>query len=118
VTAGKRVSWVELYLDLIFVVAIGQLAGTRVFLVASSRIPGVVGALLLLATFQLARLEPVLSPYGYLWLLAGWVAMCAALSTWRSGDDVPMLERYYGRRARRRGTPGRVRGRGGRGRGG
>jgi hypothetical protein len=39
---GKRVSWVELYLDLVFV---------------------------LVATFQLARLRPELSPYGYVWLL-------------------------------------------------
>jgi hypothetical protein len=57
------------------------LMGTRVFLFSSSRVPGVVRALLLVATFQLARLRPELSPYGYVWLLTGWMVMCAALST-------------------------------------
>ena len=49
------------------------LTGTRVFLFSSSRVPGVVRALLLVATFQLARLRPELSPYGYVWLLTGWM---------------------------------------------
>ena len=39
--------------------------------------PGIVRTLLLVATFQLARLRPELSPYEYLWLLTGWVVMCA-----------------------------------------
>jgi low temperature requirement protein LtrA len=41
------------------------LMSTRVFLFSSSRVPGAVRALLLVATFQLARLRPELSPYGY-----------------------------------------------------
>jgi hypothetical protein len=67
---GKRVSWVELYLGLVFV---------------------------LVATFQLARLRPELSPYGYVWLLTGWMVMCAALSTRvLHGDAEGDLERYLG----------------------
>jgi hypothetical protein len=68
-----------------------------VFLLASSRVPGVVRALLLIATFQLGRLAPELSPYAYLWLLAAWMVMCAALSTRAShGDAEGDLERYLG----------------------
>ena len=73
------------------------LSGTRVFLLASSRVPGVVRALLLIATFQLGRLAPHLSPYAYLWLLAAWMVMCAALSTRAvHGDARGDLERYLG----------------------
>ena len=83
------------------------LSGTRVFLLASSRVPGVVRALLLIATFQLARLAPALSPYAYVWLLTGWMVMCAALSTRAShGDTQPDLERYLGP-SRAAGSPGR-----------
>ena len=42
-----------------------------------ARVPGIVRTLLLVATFQLARPRPELSPYEYLWLLTGWVVMCA-----------------------------------------
>ena len=73
------------------------LSGTRVFLMASSRVPGVVRALLLVATFQLGRLHHVLSPHEYLWLLTAWVTMCAVLST-RSPDGV-LLERFLGGRS-------------------
>jgi low temperature requirement protein LtrA len=51
------------------------LLGTRVFLVASRRVSGLARALLLVATFQLARLEGELSAHAYLWLLTGWVVM-------------------------------------------
>jgi hypothetical protein len=83
------------------------LSGTRVFLLASSRVPGVVRALLLIATFQLGRLAPELSPYAYLWLLAAWMVMCAALSTQAShGDAAGDLERYLGP-SRAAGSPAR-----------
>ena len=42
-------------------------------------VSGAVRALLLVATFMLGRLHEVLSPHEYVWLLAAWVAMCAAL---------------------------------------
>jgi len=83
------------------------LMGTRVFLFSSSRVPGVVRALLLIATFQLARLRPELSPYGYVWLLTGWMVMCAALSTRvLHGDAEGDLERYLGA-SRAAGSPAR-----------
>ncbi len=74
------------------------LSGTRVFLMASSRVPGLVRALLLIATFQLGRLHHALTPHEYLWLLTAWVVMCAVLGT-RSPDG--MVERFLdgGRRA-------------------
>ncbi len=88
--------------------AIGiYLTGTRVFLFSSSRVPGVVRALLLVATFQLARLRPELTPYGYVWLLTGWMVMCAALSTRvLHGDAEGDLERYLGA-SRGSGSPAR-----------
>jgi hypothetical protein len=64
-------------------------------------------ALLLVATFQLARLRPELSPYGYVWLLTGWMVMCAALSTRAlHGDAEGDLERYLGA-SRAAGSPAR-----------
>ena len=73
------------------------LTGTRVFLFSSGRVPGVVRVVLLIATFQLARLEPELSAYAYLWLLTAWMVMCAALSTRvLHGDAEGDLERYLG----------------------
>ena len=79
------------------------LAGTRVFLLATSRVPGFVRALLLVATFMLGRLGPELSPHGYLWLLTAWVVMCAALSTRTAGgDDTAELEHYLGGRRQAR----------------
>jgi len=79
------------------------LSGTRVFLTATSRVPGVVRALLLVATFQLGRLHHVLTPHEYLWLLTAWVTMCAVLST-RSlrGEEDVTLERYLGGRPPKR----------------
>jgi hypothetical protein len=65
-----------------------------VFLIASRRVSGLARALLLVATFQLARLEGHVSAHTYLWLLAGWVVMCAALTTRTVDDDE--LERYAG----------------------
>ena len=55
------------------------LLGTRVFLVATNWVSGAARAVLLVATFLLARLD--LEPYAFLWLLAGWTVMCAGLST-------------------------------------
>jgi hypothetical protein len=83
------------------------LMSTRVFLFSSSRVPGVVRALLLVATFQLARLRPELSRYGYVWLLTGWMVMCAALSTRvLHGDAEGDLERHLGAsRAERSAAP-------------
>jgi low temperature requirement protein LtrA len=72
------------------------LAGTRAFLMAT-RVPGIVRTLLLVATFLLGRLEPVLSPHAYVWLLAGWVAMCALLTT-RSAGTEEAVERVFARR--------------------
>jgi low temperature requirement protein LtrA len=57
------------------------LVGTRAFLRASPHVPGVVRVLVIVATFQLGRLAPSLSAHAYLWLLTGWVALCAALSS-------------------------------------
>jgi low temperature requirement protein LtrA len=55
------------------------LAGTRAM--GSARVPRIARVALVLATFQLARLGPTLTAHGYLWLLAGWALMCAALTT-------------------------------------
>ena len=75
------------------------LAGTRVFLTATARIPGLVRALLLIATFQLARIGPELGAHGYVWLLTGWVTILALLSTRTSrGDDDEALGRFLGGR--------------------
>jgi low temperature requirement protein LtrA len=75
------------------------LAATRAFLIGTSRVPTVVKTLLLLATFMLGRLQDVLSPHAYLWLLAGWVVMCAALATRAPGrDDAEAVARYLGER--------------------
>jgi low temperature requirement protein LtrA len=68
------------------------LLGTRVFMFASRRVSGFARVLLLVATFQLGRLEGALSPHAYVWLLAGWVVMCAALTT--RGVDKAEIERY------------------------
>ncbi len=75
------------------------LLGTRVFLAASRHVSGLARVLLLVATFQLARLEGELSPHAYLWLLAGWVVMCAALTTRKVDDEE--LERYLDREVSR-----------------
>jgi low temperature requirement protein LtrA len=73
------------------------LGGTRAISAGSRWVPRIVRTLVLLATFQLARLRPELSPYGYLWLLTGWVLMCAVVTTRISGrDEEPDLERYLG----------------------
>jgi low temperature requirement protein LtrA len=63
------------------------LAGTRAFLSSSIPVPGIVKTLLLVATFLLGRLHTELSPHAYVWLLAGWAAICAALTT-RSADQL------------------------------
>jgi hypothetical protein len=56
-----------------------------------------VRVLVALATFQLARLEAVLDPYGYVWLLTGWVLVCAVLTTRPPGHDVDRdLASYFG----------------------
>jgi low temperature requirement protein LtrA len=89
------------------------LAGTRALLRASGRIPGIARLLVLLATFQLARLHGELSPHGYVWLLTAWVVMCAALTTRgpRAAEELEQqVERHLGgatpaRAARSRGGP-------------
>jgi low temperature requirement protein LtrA len=75
------------------------LAGTRVFMLAPSRIGGIVRLLVLVATFQLGRLRPELSAHAFLWLLTAWTVMCAALTT-RGGDraEPEDLDRYLGGR--------------------
>jgi low temperature requirement protein LtrA len=57
------------------------LAGTRAFLVSGRGVPGAVRVLVLVATFFLGRLHSVLSPHEYLWLIAAWMVVCAALTT-------------------------------------
>jgi low temperature requirement protein LtrA len=75
------------------------LATTRAFLIGTSRVPTVVKTLLLVATFMLGRLHGVLSPHAYLWLLTGWVVLCAALATRAPGrDDAEAVARYLGER--------------------
>jgi low temperature requirement protein LtrA len=82
------------------------LGGTRVFMAANGRAAHAVRIVVLIATFQLGRLRPDLSPHAYLWLLAAWVAMCAVLTT-RGKDaaaDEDALARYT-RRHQGRTTP-------------
>ena len=57
------------------------LLGTRTFLRGSARVPGAVRAVAVVATFQLGRLAPALAPHAYVWVLTGWVALCAALTS-------------------------------------
>jgi low temperature requirement protein LtrA len=79
-------------------VGIGMyLAGTRAFLIGDNRVPRIVRVAILIATFQLARLRPELSAHAYLWLLAAWVAVCAALTT-STDDREAALARYLGGR--------------------
>jgi low temperature requirement protein LtrA len=56
------------------------LLGTRAFMFATKRVSGFLRALIVVATFQLGRWHEDLSPHGYLWLLAVWVMLCAALT--------------------------------------
>ena len=62
------------------------LAGTRAFR-GSSRAPAVVRGVVIVATFQLGRLSPALSAHAYLWVLTGWVALCAALTQRPAPDE-------------------------------
>jgi len=58
------------------------LASTRSFLeLRGRRRATILRVLVLLATFALWRLEEPLGPHGYVWLLAVWVAGCAAVTT-------------------------------------
>ena len=57
------------------------LAGTRAVFAGSPRVPRIARVLVLIATFQLGRLHGDLSGHAYLWLLAGWVIVCAVLAT-------------------------------------
>jgi low temperature requirement protein LtrA len=77
------------------------LGGTRVFMATTGRVSHVVRVVVLVATFQLARLHTELTPHAYLWLLAVWVAMCAALTTRGSDGDDVALARYFRRSQRR-----------------
>ena len=67
------------------------LLSTRVFMMATKRISGFIRVVILVATFMLGRLHTVLSPHEYVWLLAAWVVMCAALTSRN-----PRLERFLG----------------------
>ena len=67
------------------------LLSTRVFMMATSRVSGFVRVLIIVATFMLGRLHSVLSPHEYVWLLAAWVVVCAALTSHN-----PRLERFLG----------------------
>jgi low temperature requirement protein LtrA len=84
--------------DWLACIGIGMyLAGTRAISSGARWLPGILRVLLLVATFQLARLAPELSPYGYLWLLTGWVLLCAVVTTRMSDrDEEPDLARYLG----------------------
>jgi low temperature requirement protein LtrA len=73
------------------------LGGTRVFMHSRSRLDHAVRLVVLIATFQLARLRPELAPDAYLFLLAGWVAMCAVLTTSRSDENDEALARFLRR---------------------
>jgi low temperature requirement protein LtrA len=66
------------------------LIGTRVTLVAASRLGGVVRVALLVVTFGLGWYGRELSPREYLWLLTAWAIGCAALATLGSrGRELP-----------------------------
>jgi low temperature requirement protein LtrA len=56
-------------------------AGTRAFRQGAARVPGAVRVLAMVATFLLGRLEPLLAPHAYLWVVTGWVALCAAVTS-------------------------------------
>jgi low temperature requirement protein LtrA len=73
------------------------LLGTRVFLASDRRVSGLARALLLVATFQLARLAPAIGAYAYVWLLAAWVVMCAVLTT-RTARGDEYVDRLFGGR--------------------
>src|SRR5262249_5734764 len=62
--------------------------GTRAFMRGTRHVPGAVRVVVLVATFQLGRLAPVLSPHAYVWLLMVWVVVCAALTTRPAGEQV------------------------------
>jgi low temperature requirement protein LtrA len=66
------------------------LAGTRVFMRASTRAGGAARVVLLLATFGLGRLHDVLGAHTYLWLLAAWAVMCATIASRTPARDVPV----------------------------
>ena len=57
------------------------LSSTRVFMISASRPGRIARLVLLIATFQLGRLNLVMGPHAYLWVLTAWAVMCAALTT-------------------------------------
>jgi low temperature requirement protein LtrA len=59
--------------------------GTRAFMMGSERVPRWARLLVVIATFNLARLD--LDPHPYFWLVTLWVIGCAALTTRFSHDD-------------------------------
>ena len=54
-------------------------------MMGSKRVPRWARLLVLIATFNLARLD--LDPHPYIWLVTLWVIGCAALTTRFSADD-------------------------------
>lgn len=71
------------------------LIGTRVFFSVSTRAEHFVRVAVVIATFELGQLEDVVSPYTFVWIVAGWLIGCAALSTWRRPKPADaQLSRY------------------------
>ena len=65
------------------------LAGTRGFLRRAHPGRSFARFAVVFATFWLGRLEPALGAHGYVWLLMGWVVMCAALAYVDRRDPMP-----------------------------
>ncbi len=75
------------------------LAGTRAFLLASTRRATLVRLAMLIATFGLGRLD--LDPHSYVVLLAGWTVGAAALtSASYGGDEEQRVQRVIAKRER------------------
>ncbi len=75
------------------------LAGTRAFLLASTRRATLVRLAMLIATFGLGRLD--LDPHSYVVLLAGWTVGAAALtSASYGGDEEQRVQRVIAERER------------------
>ncbi|MBL7492731.1 hypothetical protein I6A60_26580 [Frankia sp. AgB1.9] len=79
-TVWKRVSWVELYFDLIFV-------GTRSLVTNRSlRVGPPLRAAVITATVCLALLRPLISTTGVVLATAAWAVALAGYVTWRMPD--------------------------------
>jgi low temperature requirement protein LtrA len=77
------------------------LTQTRALLLGRGRLAVLARIILIVATYNLGQFGPALSPHAYVWLLAVWVGMCAAINTWlttRSDQDAN-VERFLWRSA-------------------